>query len=67
MGPQQAELARLVARTVQLVQRVESNVAAIIDATRVDDRARADLPPDLANVESRFVERLELSPVKEVP
>jgi signal transduction histidine kinase len=66
-GPQQAELTRLVARTVQLVQRVETNVAAIIDATRADDRSRAELPPELANVESRFVERLELSPVKEVP
>lgn len=58
--PHQLELTRLVSRTAQLAQRIEANVVAIIDATRTNERSRSQLPPELANVQSTFVERLEL-------
>ncbi len=58
------ELTRLASRASQLVQRIEANVVAIIDATATD-RSRGELPPELASVQSTFVERLELPNVKE--
>ena len=63
-----SELERLLGRVAQLVQRIETNVAAIIAATKsTKDGHRPDLPPELANVQSTFVERLELTPRKEPP
>lgn len=51
---------RLLARTGQLVTRIETNVAAIIQATRgADAGPTAPLPPELAHVQATFVERLE--------
>lgn len=65
---QRIELERLLGRVGQLVQRIETNVAAIIAATKSNkDGHRPDLPPELANVQTTFVERLELTPRKEPP
>jgi signal transduction histidine kinase len=65
---QRGELERLLARVGELVQRIETNVAAIIAATRsTKDGHRPDLPPELANVQTTFVARLELTPRKEPP
>lgn len=65
-GEPRAELARLLGRASQLVQRIESNVVAIIEATQGDDqKPRTGLPPELASVRSTFVERLELPSTKE--
>ncbi len=62
------ELERLLGRVAQLVQRIENNVTAIIAATKSSkDGHRPDLPPELANVQSTFVERLELTPRKDPP
>lgn len=63
-----AVMERLLVRSSQLVQRIETNVAAIIDATKTEPGAnKPALPPELANVQSTFVERLESAPRKEVP
>lgn len=60
-------LERLLVRCAQLVQRIETNVAAIIDATKNEPGPnKPALPPELANVQSTFVERLESAPRKEV-
>lgn len=60
---------RLLVRSAQLVERIETNVAAIISATKANDPGshKVTLPPELANVQSTFVERLESAPRKEVP
>ncbi len=63
-----AIMERLLVRCSQLVQRIETNVAAIIDATKANEPGpKPVLPPELANVQSTFVERLESSPRKEMP
>ncbi len=63
-----AVMERLLVRASQLVQRIETNVAAIIDATKANDPGhKAALPPELANVQSTFVERLESAPRKDHP
>ena len=55
-----AVMERLLVRSSQLVQRIETNVAAIIDATKNEPGpGKVALPPELANVQSTFVERLE--------
>lgn len=67
-GESRIELGRLLARVTQLTARIEANVVAIIEATQSSDlKSRAALPPELANVQSTFVERLELSPTKDSP
>jgi signal transduction histidine kinase len=64
-----AILERLLVRCSQLVQRIETNVSAIIEATKANEPGpnRPILPPELANVQSTFVERLEHAPRKELP
>ena len=62
------ELERLLARVAQISRRIESNVAAIVSASRAnanDDPARHDLPPELASVLSSFADRLDDIPTKE--
>jgi nitrogen-specific signal transduction histidine kinase len=58
-----AEHERLLVRVAQIARRIESNVAAIVQATRanaIDDvRGRPELPPELAGVLSKFAERLD--------
>src|ERR1041384_7590214 len=59
---------KLLVRCAQLVQRIETNVSAIIDATTANEPgAKPDLPPELANVQSTFVERLAPPARKEAP
>lgn len=63
-----SEPERLLGRVSQLAQRIENNVAAIIAATKSGKEGHPpDLPPELANVQSTFVERLELTPRKDPP
>lgn len=63
-----AVMERLLVRCSQLVQRIETNVAAIIDATKANEPGpKPSLPPELANVQSTFVERLEHAPRKDPP
>jgi hypothetical protein len=56
---------RLLGRSSQLVARIEENVAAIIQATHGGEPGTAgaprQLPPELAHVQSTFVERLDTS------
>lgn len=63
------ELERLLARVGQIARRIESNVGAIVHASRanaVDNNAgRPELPPELASVLSTFAERLDDIPTKE--
>ena len=56
-----AEHERLLVRVAQIANRIESNVSAIIQATRAnaDVRGRAELPPELATVLEKFVERID--------
>jgi len=60
---------RLLSRVTQISRRIETNVGAIVQATRanaVDDaHGRPELPPELANVLSSFSERLDDIPTKE--
>jgi signal transduction histidine kinase len=64
-----AEYTRLLTRITQAAQRIESNVGAIVQATRAnaidDENGRRELPPELANVLSSFSERLDDIPTKE--
>jgi len=64
-----SELERLLARVSQISRRIESNVAAIVRASRanaIDDVAhRPELPPELEQVLSTFAERLDDIPTKE--
>jgi signal transduction histidine kinase len=62
------ELERLLARVDQIAARIESNVAAILRASRANTQAgasRPELPPELATVLSTFAERLEEIPTKD--
>lgn len=64
-----AELERLLARVDQITRRIESNVAAILSASRANATdthgAAPVLPPELANVLSTFTEKLDDIPTKE--
>jgi signal transduction histidine kinase len=65
---QRAEVDRLLARAGQITRRIESNVAAIVHATRSDCAAAArgiEVPPELAGVLSTFSEALEEIPTKD--
>lgn len=62
------ELERLVARASQIATRIESNVNAIVKASRSATAAgsqRLELPPELSSVLSTFSERLDDIPTKE--
>ena len=60
---------RLLHRAAQIARRIESNVAAIVQASQVSvvDTAtgRPELPPELAAVLSTFAEQLDDIPTKE--
>jgi PAS domain S-box-containing protein len=61
---------RLLQRVQQISRRIESNVAAIVHASRVnavDTTGRPELPPELATVLSTFAEQLDDIPTKESP
>lgn len=64
-----AELERLLVRIDQITRRIESNVAAILSASRAnatDNHGAAPaLPPELASVLSTFSEKLDDIPTKE--
>jgi signal transduction histidine kinase len=65
---QRGELDRLHKRVGQIARRIESNVAAIVQATRSNaapDAQRLELPPELASVLSRFAGQLEEIPTKD--
>jgi signal transduction histidine kinase len=65
---QRGELERLLARVGQIAHRIESNVAAIVQASRSSaqpDATRRELPPELATVLSTFTEQLEDIPTKD--
>lgn len=66
------ELDRLITRVGQIARRIETNVAAILDASKSSaqpDRASSsrarELPPELATVLSTFTEQLEDIPTKD--
>jgi len=62
------EADRLLARVGQIARRIETNVAAIVDASRSNahpEPRRMSLPPELASVLSTFTEQLEEIPTKE--
>lgn len=63
------ELERLLVRVDQIARRIESNVAAIVSASRANAMdthgAAPALPPELANVLSTFSEQLDDIPTKE--
>ncbi len=62
------ELERLVVRATQIATRIESNVNAIVKASRSATAAgsqRLELPPELSSVLSTFSERLDDIPTKE--
>lgn len=62
-----SELERLLARVSQISRRIESNVAAIVSASRSnafeDVQNRPELPPELARVLAMFAEKMEDIPV----
>ena len=65
---QRGELDRMLARVVELSRRIESNVAAIVQASRSAAQAEGlgrELPPELASALSAFVEKLEDIPTKD--
>jgi PAS domain S-box-containing protein len=63
------ELERLLVRVDQIARRIESNVAAIVSASRANaidtHGAPPTLPPELASVLSTFSDRLDDIPTKE--
>lgn len=67
---QRGELERVVARAAQIARRIESNVAAILSASRSNAEPTAgqlELPPELATVLSSFVDQLDDIPTKVQP
>jgi signal transduction histidine kinase len=65
---QRGELDRLLTRVTGLTRRIESNVAAIVQASRNAARAGGsgpELPPELAPALSAFAEKLEDIPTKD--
>jgi signal transduction histidine kinase len=64
------DLEPLLARVDQIARRIESNVAAILQASRSNAQPGAnppELPPELATVLSTFAEQLEVIPTKDQP
>jgi signal transduction histidine kinase len=62
------ELDRLLVRVGQIARRIESNVAAIVHASRANGQpapTHPELPPELAHVLSTFAEQLEEIPTKD--
>lgn len=62
------ELERLLTRVAQIARRIESNVGAILQASRSNAQppgARGELPPELAGVLSTFAEQLDDIPTKD--
>ena len=61
------ELVRMLERAGKIAQRIESNVAAIVHASRPGDKPETarELPPELASVLSTFTEQLEEIPTKD--
>ena len=62
------ELDRLLGRVGQIARRIESNVAAIVHASRSNanpELHHLELPPELARVLSTFTEQLEEIPTKD--
>lgn len=70
-GSARVDFERLLARVAQISRRIESNVAAIIQATRSNaidgPTGQPELPPELAGVLDAFAEKLDDIPTKEVP
>lgn len=65
---QRGDFERLLGRVAQITRRIESNVAAIVQASRVNattDTGKPELPPELASVLSTFSEKLDDIPTKE--
>jgi len=63
------DLERLLVRVEQIARRIESNVAAIVSASRANamdhQGAAPALPPELASVLTTFADRLDDIPTKE--
>lgn len=62
------ELEQLLARAGQIARRIETNVGAVVEASRSNARAgeaRRELPPELAAVLLSFTEQLEDIPTKD--
>jgi signal transduction histidine kinase len=61
------ELERLLERAGRVARRIESNVAAIVHASRPSGQPETarELPPELASVRSTFTEQLEEIPTKD--
>ena len=70
-GPARADFERLLSRVAQISRRIESNVAAIVHATRsnaIDGPSGVpELPPELAGVLSSFAEKMDDIPTKDQP
>jgi signal transduction histidine kinase len=64
---QRGELERMLVRVGQIARRIESNVAAIVHASRSHGQpaARPELPPELETALSTFAEQLEEIPTKD--
>lgn len=62
-----AEVERLLARGHAITRRIESNVNAIVQASRTTAGGRPELPPELAGVLSTFTEQLDDIPTKDQP
>jgi PAS domain-containing protein len=66
--PARIEITPLLVRAEQISQRIESNVAAIVQASRSNTQAGtspSELPPELARVLSTFAEQLDDIPTKD--
>lgn len=64
------ELQRLLTRVDEIAHRIESNVAAILQASRASAQpgtTQPMLPPELATVHSKFAGQLEGIPTKDKP
>lgn len=65
---QRGEIDRMLVRVGELTRRIETNVAAIVQASRSAAQAEGpgrELPPELASALSAFVEKLEDIPTKD--
>jgi len=65
---QRGEVDRVLGRVDQIARRIESNVAAIVQASRSNtkpERHHLELPPELASVVSTFTGQLEEIPTKD--
>jgi PAS domain S-box-containing protein len=61
-----SEHERLLARVAQIARRIESNVAAIVQASRSDGSVPGrEIPPEIATVLASFSERMDDIPTKE--